>query len=80
MHYVTFLKYTTNNILTKIKDRFRIVVQTKTVGINGYILNPTDKAMIDVVYAGQALLGSDRYCNILKLLEKDFMNSSLEYR
>ncbi len=38
------------------------VVQTMTVGMDGYILNPTDKAMMGVVYAGQALLGNDRYC------------------
>lgn len=39
------------------------VVQTMTMGMDGYILNPTDKAMMGLVYASQALLGSDKYCN-----------------
>ncbi len=38
------------------------VVQTMTVGMDSYILNPTDKAMMGLVYASQALLGQDRYC------------------
>ncbi len=38
------------------------VVQTMTMGMDGYILNPTDKAMMGVVYASQALLGNDRFC------------------
>ena len=38
------------------------VVQTMTVGMDGYILNPTDKAMMGMVYASQALLGQDRFC------------------
>lgn len=39
------------------------VVQTMTAGMDGYILNPTDKAMMGVVYASMALLGQDRYCS-----------------
>jgi 5-methyltetrahydrofolate--homocysteine methyltransferase len=38
------------------------VVQTMTVGMDGYILNPTDKAMMGMVYGSQALLGQDRFC------------------
>ncbi|AET68258.1 Pterin binding enzyme [Desulfosporosinus orientis DSM 765] len=38
------------------------VVQTMTVGMDGYILNPTDKEMMGVIYASQALLGQDSYC------------------
>lgn len=38
------------------------VVQTMTAGMDGYILNPTDKAMMGLVYASQALLGKDKYC------------------
>ncbi len=38
------------------------VVQTMTAGMDGYILNPTDKAMMGLVYASQALLGQDKYC------------------
>jgi len=39
------------------------VVQTMTMGMDGYILNPTDKAMMGLVYASQALLGRDKYCS-----------------
>ena len=39
------------------------VVQTMTMGMDGYILNPTDKNMMGMVYASQALLGNDKYCN-----------------
>lgn len=38
------------------------VVQTMTAGMDGYILNPTDKAMMGLVYASRALLGQDKYC------------------
>lgn len=38
------------------------VVQTMTLGMDGYILNPTDKEMMGVIYASQALLGQDSYC------------------
>ncbi|HEY3426085.1 MAG TPA: methyltetrahydrofolate cobalamin methyltransferase, partial [Negativicutes bacterium] len=38
------------------------VVQTMTAGMDGYILNPTDKAMMGGVYASMALLGQDRFC------------------
>ena len=38
------------------------VVQTMTMGMDGYILNPTDKAMMGAVYAALALLGNDKYC------------------
>ncbi|MBP1763668.1 MAG: acsE 2 [Firmicutes bacterium] len=38
------------------------VVQTMVMGMDGYILNPTDKAMMGMVHASQALLGHDKYC------------------
>lgn len=38
------------------------VAQTMTLGMDGYILNPTDKTMMGVVYAGSTLLGKDDYC------------------
>ena len=38
------------------------VVQTMTMGMDGYILNPNDKEMMGVIYAAQALLGQDSYC------------------
>jgi len=38
------------------------VVQTMTMGMDGYILNPNDKDMMGVIYASQALLGQDSYC------------------
>jgi len=40
-----------------------MVVQTMTVGMDGYILNPCDKAMMGMIYASQALLGKDKYCS-----------------
>ncbi len=39
-----------------------LVAQTMTLGMNGYILNPTDKSMMGVIYAGSTLLGKDDYC------------------
>jgi len=38
------------------------VVQTMTLGMDGYILNPTDKGMMGVIHASMALLGQDPYC------------------
>lgn len=38
------------------------VAQTMTLGMDGYILNPTDKSMMGVIYAGATLLGKDDYC------------------
>lgn len=38
------------------------VVQTMTMGMDGYILNPTDKGMMGVIHASCALLGQDSYC------------------
>ncbi|MDQ7095146.1 methyltetrahydrofolate cobalamin methyltransferase [Desulfosporosinus sp. PR] len=38
------------------------VTQTNTVGMDSYILNPTDKGMMGNIYASQALLGQDSYC------------------
>jgi 5-methyltetrahydrofolate--homocysteine methyltransferase len=45
----------------KILNRF-FVVQTMTVGMDGYILNPTDKDMMGAIYVSQVLLGQDDYC------------------
>ncbi|MBP1626880.1 MAG: acsE 2 [Holophagaceae bacterium] len=39
-----------------------MVVQTMTVGMDGYILNPCDKNMMGMIYASQALLGKDKFC------------------
>ncbi len=38
------------------------VAQTMAVGMDGYILNSTDKAMMGAIYAGSTLLGQDDYC------------------
>lgn len=38
------------------------VVQTMAIGMDGYILNPTDKEMMGVIYASNALVGNDEYC------------------
>ena len=46
----------------KILNRL-FVVQTMTLGMDGYILNPTDKGMMGVIYATNALLAKDSYCS-----------------
>lgn len=38
------------------------MIQTMTVGMDSYILDPLDKVMMGFVYASQALLGKDPYC------------------
>lgn len=38
------------------------VAQTMTAGMDGYILNPTDKGMMGLIYAARTLLGQDDYC------------------
>lgn len=38
------------------------MAQTMTLGMDGYILNPTDKGMMAMMTASQALLGQDSYC------------------
>lgn len=45
----------------KILNRL-FVVETMTLGMDGYILNPTDKGMMGVIYAAKTLLGQDEYC------------------
>ena len=43
------------------------MTQTMAMGMDGYILDPLDKAMMGFVYASQALLGKDEFCmNYLK--------------
>ena len=38
------------------------VSQTMAAGMDGYILNPTDKAMMALIYAAKTLLGQDNFC------------------
>jgi len=38
------------------------LVQTMTMGMDAYILDPLDKGMMGFLYASQALLGQDQYC------------------
>ncbi|MHB1406963.1 MAG: methyltetrahydrofolate cobalamin methyltransferase [Desulfitobacteriaceae bacterium] len=38
------------------------MVQTMTMGMDSYILDPLDKTMMGFVYGSQALLGKDSYC------------------
>lgn len=38
------------------------VIQTMTLGMDGYILNPTDKNMMGAIFASMALLGQDDFC------------------
>lgn len=38
------------------------MVQTMTMGMDSYILDPLDKTMMGFVYGSQALLGKDPYC------------------
>jgi len=45
----------------KILNRL-FVVQTMTLGMDGYILNPTDKGMMGTIKVSQVLLGQDSYC------------------
>ncbi|HHX50989.1 MAG TPA: methyltetrahydrofolate cobalamin methyltransferase [Clostridia bacterium] len=38
------------------------LIQTMTMGMDAYILDPLDRTMMGFVYASQALLGKDNYC------------------
>jgi len=38
------------------------MIQTMTAGMDSYILDPLDRAMMGFLYASQALLGQDPYC------------------
>lgn len=38
------------------------MIQTMTMGMDGYILDPLDKTMMGFLYASQALLGKDEFC------------------
>jgi len=38
------------------------MIQTMTMGMDGYILDPLDKTMMGFVYASTALLGKDQFC------------------
>lgn len=38
------------------------MIQTMAAGMDGYILDPMDRAMMGLVYASRALLGLDSYC------------------
>jgi 5-methyltetrahydrofolate--homocysteine methyltransferase len=38
------------------------VAQTMAMGMDGYILNPTDKGMMGIIHASKALLAQDDYC------------------
>ncbi len=45
----------------KILNRL-FTVQTMTMGMDSYILDPMDKGMMGIIYASRALLGQDPYC------------------
>ncbi|MDQ7095303.1 methyltetrahydrofolate cobalamin methyltransferase [Desulfosporosinus sp. PR] len=45
----------------KILNRI-FMTQTMTLGMDGYILNPTDRGMMGTIFATQALMGQDSYC------------------
>ena len=38
------------------------LIQTMTMGMDAYILDPLDRTMMGFVYASQALLGKDNFC------------------
>jgi len=38
------------------------MIQTMTMGMDGYILDPLDKTMMGFVYTSQVLLGKDEFC------------------
>lgn len=38
------------------------MIQTMTMGMDGYILDPLDKAMMGFLHASKALLGKDTFC------------------
>ncbi len=38
------------------------MVQTMTMGMDGYILDPLNKTMMGLVYAANALIGNDKFC------------------
>lgn len=51
------------------------MIQTMTVGMDSYILNPLDKQMMGFIYASQALLGKDEFCmNYLTAHRKGIFN------
>jgi 5-methyltetrahydrofolate corrinoid/iron sulfur protein methyltransferase len=51
------------------------LVQTMTMGMDAYILDPTDKDVMGFLYATEALMGQDRYCTrYLAAYRKGFYN------
>jgi 5-methyltetrahydrofolate--homocysteine methyltransferase len=38
------------------------MIQTMTMGMNAYILNPLDKKMMGFIYSSMAMLGRDPFC------------------
>ena len=51
------------------------LVQTQTLGMDAYILDPTDKEVMGFIYATEALIGHDRYCGkYLTAHRKGFFN------
>ena len=47
------------------------MIQTMTMGMDGYILDPLDKTMMGFVHASRALLGEDEFClNYIKASRK----------
>ena len=51
------------------------MVQTMAFGMDGYILNPTDKKMMGFLYASMSLLGKDKHCaKFLKQYRKGLYN------
>lgn len=62
VHFVCGLSNVSHGLPNrKILNRL-FTVQTMTMGMDGYILNPTDKGMMGFIYATKALLGQDEYC------------------
>jgi 5-methyltetrahydrofolate--homocysteine methyltransferase len=51
------------------------LVQTLTMGMDAYILDPTDREVMGYLYATEALMGQDRFCTkYLAAYRKGFYN------
>jgi len=51
------------------------MIQTMTMGMNGYILDPLDRKMMGLVHTSMALLGKDQYCTgYLKAYRKGLLD------
>jgi 5-methyltetrahydrofolate--homocysteine methyltransferase len=62
VHFICGLSNVSYSLPNRALINRLFMVQTMAYGMDGYILDPTNKEMMGALYVSRALVGQDRYC------------------